>query len=388
MPMSFSQEHYEQRLARIRGEMEKEGFDAVIFSKCETVRYVTGFRRWYSYSWFYLREFALVTLSEGPVLLTDRGRVSRARADCFVTEVAESQLWPIPKEDRDAPLKTLAGVLGDLGVPRRGRVGLEHDSFPVDFYLRLCRFARDYEFDDFSPAMNRVIMTKFGEEIEAVRQTAELADIGLAAGVSTAQVGATEQEIAAAVDFAMMSAGAERVSHNVVRTGENAVTLNNIQTSRKVREGDIIQLDLGGIYAGYIADVNLTYHLGRCSPEQAELTRVALAMERAGLQAVRPGLSLAELREEMARPALEAGLAEAMVGDIGHGIGIYHQEFPKLAEDDGVLVPGMVLCLEPGLVMPGVGAARNGHRFWPRSSYQVRLGGLKVLLSEWKVHDT
>lgn len=382
MPLSFSTGHYEERVRRIRAAMKEHGFSAVVFCKCETVRYVTGFRRWYSYSWFYLREFALLSMDDGPVLLTDRGRMARAREDCYVTGVGDSGLWPIPRDDRDTVFKTLARCLSELGVSE-GKVGWEYDALPTDFYLRLPAFSGQCELADFSPVMNKVIMVKFGEELEAVRQTAHLADIGLEAGVAAAQVGVSEQAIAAAVDYAMMSAGAERVSHNVVRTGRNVTTLNNIQTQRCIEPGDLVQLDLGGIYAGYIADVNLTYGLGQPGSELKRVTDVALDMERAGIEAIRPGLSLAELRTTIAAPAMEAGLGNFMVKDIGHGVGVYHQEYPKLAEDDGQLRPGMVLSIEPGLVVPNVGAARKedmvlvtavGHEVLTRFAWPAQSG--------------
>jgi Xaa-Pro aminopeptidase len=358
MSMSFSREHYEKRLYRIRQHMDAGGYAAVIFCKCDTVRYVTGFRRWYSYSFFYLREFAVVSASHGPVLLTDRGRFARARANCYVEDVRDSCLWPVPRGDYDAPCKALAATLKDMGIDS-GLIGIEADFMPVDFYLRLKRFMVGYELSDFSGEMNEVIKIKFGPEIDAMRESARLADVGLSAGVTAAVVGATEQQVAAEIEAAMMAAGAERVSHNVVRTGENVLGLNNIQTGRNIIAGDLVQLDLGGIYKGYYSDVNITYVVGEPTAEQRQLYEINLEMLQNGISAVRPGATVAELRARMKGPAVVAGLGHCATGDVGHGIGIYHQEFPKIAEDDGLLEPGMVLCLEPGLVVVGVGAARK-----------------------------
>ena len=127
-------------------------------------------------------------------------------------------------------------------------------------------------------------------------------------------------------------------------------------TDRRLEAGDLLVIDVGATWRGYFCDFDRNFALGRATDEtRAAYARVFEATE-AGLAAVRPGRTAAEVWRAMATVADPAGRADTPVGRMGHGLGLDLTEAPSLAPDDRtVLEAGMVITLEPSLTLPGLG---------------------------------
>ena len=125
-------------------------------------------------------------------------------------------------------------------------------------------------------------------------------------------------------------------------------------SGRALRDGDVLILDTGCVFDGYFCDFDRNFAIGKADDAVRRAYDVVWRATEAGLQAVRPGATCAELFAAM-QAVLEGGGAPSgpggnEVGRMGHGLGMQLTEWPSHTPwDRTVLAPGMVLTLEPGM---------------------------------------
>ena len=141
---------------------------------------------------------------------------------------------------------------------------------------------------------------------------------------------------------------------------------------KKLREGDLVKVDLGSIYKGYYSDCARTYPVGKVTEENARLMKVAEESFFEGLKFARKGNRIGDIGHAIQSYVEAAGFS--VIRDyVGHGIGSDMHEDPPVPNygkpgHGPKLVPGMCLAIEP-MIAAG--------------KYQV-----KVLDNEWTVVTT
>ena len=125
--------------------------------------------------------------------------------------------------------------------------------------------------------------------------------------------------------------------------------------SRRLKQGDIIGLDLGCIVDGYYADAAITLALGEVPPRVAELLRVTRESLDLAIAECRPGRRLGDVSAAVQRHVEAAGFG-VVRSFVGHGIGRELHEDPQIpnfgeAGKGTPLKPGMVFAIEPMVTM-------------------------------------
>jgi len=142
-----------------------------------------------------------------------------------------------------------------------------------------------------------------------------------------------------------------------------------VPSDRKLKEGDIVSLDLGMKYKGYHSDMAVTLPVGKASPEAQRLIRITKKALKRGIKKVRPGNTLGDIGNTIQRYVESQGFN--VVRDLcGHGIGKELHEDPPVLNygkrgTGPELVEGMTFCLEP-MVTAGnwkIKRARDGYGF-------------------------
>jgi len=174
--------------------------------------------------------------------------------------------------------------------------------------------------------------------------------------------GASELEVAAAIDAAVRGAGFERAAfETIVASGPNAALPHARPTSRRLAAGDGVVLDFGGVYDGYCVDLTRTVAIGPMSPGFRRMFGAVRDAHAAALGVVSPGARAADI-DGAARHLLEArGLGEAFGHGTGHGLGLEVHEEPRISKHtsrDERVEACMVFTIEPGVYVPGVGGVR------------------------------
>lgn len=234
-------------------------------------------------------------------------------------------------------------------------------------------------------------LRKTSEEIEAIRLANRVANIGLQAFFENSQPGATEAEVAAAVESIIYrQIGCEGIFHSrgwaMVQSGPNSADAGrfNRSTGRRLTNGDLVLIELATCVNGYWSDLTRTVAVGRPQAEVAEILDVVRDAQQAAVDAVAPGVA-AERIDAMARDRIAArGLSSFFTHHTGHHVGFrYHDPgFLILPGESAVLEPGMVITIEPGIYVHerGAGARSEDNVLVTESDHEVlsRTGGEKL----------
>ncbi len=214
-------------------------------------------------------------------------------------------------------------------------------------------------FRDLGPIAARMRAVKGSDELAALKRAAQIVDTGIAAAASAIAPGITEREVAAAVERAMLAAGADSVPFNAVLAGANSALPHGQTSDYEMREGDMVICDIGATYRGYNGDITRTFAVGKPTPEMARIYGVVYEANRAACQAARPGVTGEQL-DSVARDVIaRAGFGEYFTHRTGHGLGLEIHEEPYIVQGaEEPLEAGMVFTIEPGIYIPGVGGVR------------------------------
>jgi Xaa-Pro dipeptidase len=352
------------RRSRLSGRVEELGIDALLVTRSPNVRYLTGFTG---------SNGQLLLASEGSAFLTD-GR--------YAAQAAHE----VPDLDRHVYVNGFAEPLLEWsarrGVSRIGfeSAGLTHQGWSdlddkVDGRVELVPTHGEVE---------RLRVVKDADELERIARAQECADAAFedAILVGGLREGVTERQLALELELAMRHAGADDVAFDsIVAFGEQAAEPHHAPTERPLRRGDAVKVDFGALVEGYHSDMTRTIAFGEPGTELRDLRDLVAAAQQAGIDAVRPGVSVADVDRAARGVIEEAGHGKAFPHGLGHGVGLEIHEEPRLRWDvTDELSEGAVVTIEPGVYVPGLGGVRiedmvevttDGGRPMPRSTREL-----------------
>jgi Xaa-Pro aminopeptidase len=167
--------------------------------------------------------------------------------------------------------------------------------------------------------------------------------------------GVAEAAIAVQLESSARLHGADGMSfETIVAGGPRSALPHGRATMSPLPRRGFVTVDFGIILKGYCSDMTRTVFLGQPTREERFTYDAVREAQLAAIHAVKPGVSCADV-DEAARSVLrKAGLAQYFTHSTGHGVGLEIHEMPRIAaSQEQVLVPGMVITIEPGVYMPG-----------------------------------
>lgn len=198
-------------------------------------------------------------------------------------------------------------------------------------------------------------------EISLIREAVSVAEAAYNAVLPLIRPGVSEKAVALELEFLMRKSGAEAAAFDfIVASGERSSLPHGSPTDRRMQEGDFVTIDFGARVGGYNSDMTRTVVIRRADERQRQVYETVLAAQEAAIQAVKPGVTGAEI-DRVARTIIErAGFGENFGHSTGHGVGLAVHEGPRLspAGKEEMLEPGMVVTIEPGIYIPGWGGVR------------------------------
>ena len=337
---------YAKRLARVR---ELVGLEAVVLVPGANLRYFTGLQ---------------FGLSERPILafITPDGLA------LVLPELEVSQLSAYPHlsprifswSDEAGYAGAFRAVLDELGL-REQVLGIDALTMRAFEYLALLAEAPELQVRRAEGELTRIRACKEPGELAAIRAAVALSERALARLLPELEVGQSEQQIAARLTELLEDEGSEAHAFSpLVQSGPNSALPHGNPSARTLGAGEPLLIDYGGRKDGYPADITRTLFLGEPTSELAHIFEVVSEANRAAVLAVGPSVPVQEIDRAARRVIESAGYGENFVHRTGHGLGLeVHESIPQLAE--GVqtpLEPGMVMTIEPGIYLPGVGGVR------------------------------
>jgi Xaa-Pro aminopeptidase len=333
---------------RLCKDLAAEDIDLLFVNNIDNVRYLTGYSPVSS---------PTLVHSNWAVLDVASGNVTLFGFDFYVDSIEARFPWI--EDVRPMP----ADMPATIAERARGASRIGFDAFlPYFTGEALARALDGVEIVDASAVISRTRAIKSPAEVEIIRRSVAIAEIGMNAGIQSCREGVREFEAAAEAEYAMRRAGAEGFPFmNVVTSGENVAIMQELSTDRIMRRGDLVMLDLGCLFEGYNSDFARSVVVGDApSEEQRRMYQVVHAALQEMLGEMRPGVEVSRL-DAIARRVIDEGGFGPWTYKyfVGHGIGMSPWELPIVdAATSTVLEPGMVIDVEPGIHKPGVGGVR------------------------------
>ena len=189
-----------------------------------------------------------------------------------------------------------------------------------------------------------------------MRQAIAITEKALAEVIAGVRLFDTERAIAGRLRTALIEHGGEALPFEpIVLAGPRAALPHGVPSDRPVRMGDVLLIDFGTSYGGYISDITRTFVVGLpLEGRNRDVYEAVKAANQAGREAARPGATAQDVDRAARKVIEEAGFGEYFIHRTGHGIGLDAHEGPYIVEgNDVVLEPGMTFTVEPGIYIPG-----------------------------------
>jgi Xaa-Pro aminopeptidase len=332
-----------QRRDRLRQRLTDAELDAMLVSDLVNVRYLSGFTG---------SNAALLIRADDPtpVLATDgRYRTQAAQQAPDAEVVIERACGP-----------HLAGRAAAEGVRR---LGFESHVVTVDAFAALTKAAGDnVELVRAAGVVEALREVKDAGEVALLRLACEAADAALKDLVDRGGLrpGRTEKEVGRELDSLMLDYGADGVSfETIVAAGPNSAIPHHRPTDAVLAAGDFVKIDFGALVCGYHSDMTRTFVLEHAAQWQLDIYELVSAAQRAGRDALAPGVSLKDVDAASRQVIADAGYADNFGHGLGHGVGLQVHEAPGInAAAAGTLLAGSAVTVEPGVYLPDRGGVR------------------------------
>ncbi len=258
----------------------------------------------------------------------------------------------------------------------RGRhVGIQADHLSLaqaSAFAKACRPARLVRA---KPIVNDLRLCKDAHELRETRRAVAVAQDAFVATCRAIRIGMTERQVAARLEYEMLRRGAMGAAFpSIVAEGPNASLPHARPGDRRIRRGSLLLIDWGAVVGHYRSDLTRVVFIRTIRPRFRRMYAAVLEAQRRAIEVVRAGVSTQAV-DRAARSYLKSvGYGKAFKHGTGHGLGLNVHEAPSLSRRQPVdLRAGMVVTIEPGVYVPGVGGVRI------EDDILVTQGGAEVL---------
>ena len=355
----FSVTEMESRLTKLRSSMEKENVDAVFFTSIHNINYYNHF----VYCSFG-RPYGLVVTQDKIKSITaniDGGQPWRRGfgENIIFTDWERDNYFRAAKNE----------------MKGSARIGVEYDQINLENLNKLQSVLPDAQFIDISKMTMRQRMIKSSEEIELIRNGAQVGDIGGAACVEAIAEGVPEHEIALHSTQTMVREIAKRYPESDImdtwtwfQSGINTDGAHNPVSTRKIQKGDILSLNCFPMIGGYYTALERTLFFDYASERHLEIWEINIEVHRRGLEIVKPGVRCCDIAAELNEIFRKHDLLKYRTFGYGHSFGTLSHYYGReagleLREDiETVLEPNMVISIEPMVMLPEGLPGAGGYR--------------------------
>ncbi|HYK75024.1 MAG TPA: Xaa-Pro peptidase family protein [Pseudoneobacillus sp.] len=326
------------KLEKLRSSFEKLGIDGILVASTYNRRYLTNFTG----------SAGVVLISNDKALfITDFRYVEQATKQCQGFEVVQHT---------GTIIEEIATQAKKLGIKK---LGFEQDHVTFSSY-RAYEKAVEGELVPVSGLVEKLRLIKTDSEIKILKEAADIADAAFKHILDFIQPGKTELEVSNELEFFMRKAGATSSSFDIiVASGYRSALPHGVASDKVIETGDFVTLDFGAYYKGFVSDITRTVAVGEPNAKLKDIYDIVLEAQLKGMAGIKPGMT-GKQADALTRDYItEKGYGEYFGHSTGHGIGLEVHEGPALSsKSDIILEPGMVVTVEPGIYIPGLGGVR------------------------------
>ena len=313
--------------------------DAALAHRPENLRWLAG----------YTGEGCLFIAKDAKVILTDSRYTEQARR--------EAPDWGLVQVGGD---RNYAALIAELAAEHGAKqIRVETDYLTHDDYCRLDAALAGVELVPMDGIPEKLREIKDEAELESIRRAAAIASDAFMNILPSIHAGMTEKQVQRVLEVEMLELGSEGVAFDTIAAaGVNGALPHATPSDRVIEVGELLTLDFGATINGYRSDMTRTVGFGRVPDALRAVYETVRVAQQLGLDAVGPGKPCREI-DRVARDYIDARYPDAFGHSLGHGVGLFIHEQPRLSmSSTDVLVPGNVVTVEPGVYIPGLGGCR------------------------------
>ena len=239
-------------------------------------------------------------------------------------------------------------------------LAVQGDVVSVDIHRELRKACKPAKLTIAPPIVNQLRRIKDDFEIKAIENASRVAEAAFRSTCRSIRIGQTEQAIAARLEYEMRKRGASEAAFpSIVAEGPNAALPHAFPGERRVAAGSMLLLDWGACVGFYRSDLTRVVGIHRMPPRIAKIYRIVLEAQEKAIAAIRPGRRARDVDAVARAHIRKAGFGKEFSHGLGHGLGLDVHESPRLGhQSKDVLEAGMVVTVEPGVYVKGVGGVR------------------------------
>ena len=327
------------RIKSARKVLKTEELEAILFFNLPNIRYLCGFTGTDGVLFLSAKETVFLTDSRYSTQATQQ--VNATRCNCYKNK--------------------FSGIVDELSRQLVKRVGFDAEGLTVAAFNELNKMAPEgIEWVPLTEQIRPLRACKSREEVEFLEQAAQLNKMAFEKILPLVKPGISELQIALELEFALKRLGGEANAFDfIVASGKRGALPHGVASNKLLQMGELVTIDFGTRVNGYHSDETVTLAIGGIDGNLRQIFDYVLKAHDLALDAIRPGLKLSDL-DAVARTYLtEKGYGEYFGHGLGHGVGLEIHEYPAVSSrTEARLQKGMVITIEPGIYLPGIGGVR------------------------------
>ena len=376
---------YREKVEKMQKAMVEQGLDGIICFKPQNTFYLSGFN-----PILYSHPVVVILPREGnAVLLVHSLRARHSADEAAIEDIRLFGMWANQKPIANDAYSAVDIIVSDLKLKNKV-IGYEGDFLSVGQYQKIQTITQASKMVDVADFLKRSRNIKDEYEINLLRLSSYLTNIGMEAAL--ANIRKSEAEASISAEIAMREAWAKDLSEFEISSFGN--TEGGIVTAlwcysnsgyrvpygcecpgnRVPKEGEVCLPVCWAAIDGYHAENERTVMIGQIPDYYEKAYDAMLAGRQNVFKMMKAGVKVSDVYAAGVGPYIEAGFSDYLPGRIGHGLGLSLHEFPSLSKDNDMLLEeGMVVTVEPGLVFAGWGSTRHS------DTVVVRKDGIEIL---------
>jgi Xaa-Pro aminopeptidase len=325
---------YPERWRKVQAMMAELGLDFLVAYADDRAAFGPAHARWLAnYPVHFEPVCVLMPPAGEPVMLVGPESDRYALLAGRISDVRVLRELTHPDEDYPfARIQSLAEVMSGIGHDLSGaqRIGLGgRGLIGADLLAAFSRALPAAEWVDVESALCDLRSRKSAAELEVIRHTYGIAEIGMQAGIDAIEAGVTEREVAAEIDSSMRRAGSEGTGiDTIVASGPNSAPILARSTFRRIEPDDLVLLTVAPRYEGYHAAIGRVVLVGNPGAEIERALDTAIRAQEASAAGLRPGVEGRDVESIGRGIVADAGLGEYFLYSGLHSVGVIEFEPP------------------------------------------------------------
>jgi Xaa-Pro aminopeptidase len=328
------------RIKKLREKLLNHSIKGLIVSKPENIYYLSAFSG----------EGLTIITDEVNYIITDFRYVEQAKHETTGFEIVETRPGV-------SIFSAAYELIKELNLKN---IGVESHSLTVKEYDEL---------SDICEGVNLIKTEGLVEDLRIIKDTSEIAFIKSAQQITDKafehilafiKPGVRELDLVAELEYFMKKSGSKNTAfETILISGPKTSLPHGVPSERKLQRKDFVTIDFGARFKGYCSDMTRTVIIGEPSEQQLSIYNAVLDAQNKALEAIKPGLKGKDIDDVARRHISDRGYGNYFGHGLGHGVGLEIHEAPRLSPNvENVLLPGMVVTVEPGIYIKHFGGVR------------------------------